>query len=537
MMKKYLTYTLILIALVGILGPTTKINADSTGTCNDVNIQVALKVHAPTVEQEQAWCASQNNGAGGLFTKNTLFPDTCSNLLNWTSTSCTENKGNLVSNTGQMCISLDNNGNNTPSGCDATVNVSGSSCTVSQSWASKTWGVMKHLSFFPNAAFDWVNNFDNSCGSSGGRLDKKTAGLSTCTFPNWSPASCQQNSGAYYPPGVTPGTVPPIDTSNYTLLAPLPDGNGGQLSTFNSADNNALGGYLNLMIKIFIGLCAVLAVVMIVVGGIEWMTTELPGEKADGKGKITGAIFGLLLALVAWTLLNTINPSLLKTDLSSIKNATVYVAIKSFNIPASGPQSRNGKAIKIDFNSQAYPAAVTAQTKTGVDPALVLAIFNQETSGGANTGACFPANANMTTADQTALASIVGQNQVATTHVSCSLSSGHGGAIGLTQFLPSTWITTRDSPAGKAAFGNSANQGHGTNGAPDPWNTQDALMMTAVYLQNKGATTDPASEQQAACSYFGSCSSSGVNYGDQVMAQVTSIKQQISTAKTNGTIK
>ncbi|HEY4494095.1 MAG TPA: hypothetical protein VJB95_01525, partial [Candidatus Paceibacterota bacterium] len=68
------------------------------------------------------------------------------------------------------------------------------------------------------------------------------------------------------------------------------------------------------MIKIIIGLSAVMAVVMIVLGGIEYMTSELVSSKENGKQRITNAIFGLVIALGAYALLNTINPDLLKTD-------------------------------------------------------------------------------------------------------------------------------------------------------------------------------------------------------------------------------
>lgn len=312
-----------------------------------------------------------------------------------------------------------------------------------------------------------------------------------------------------------PGCVLSSDGKTYTLTTFDPASQAGQ-------SNNKIGDYLNVMIRIFIGLCAVLAVVMIVIGGIQYMTSELISSKGEGKERILHAIFGLLLALGAWTLLNQINPDILRTDLNSLQSVTVDVPITTFNISSSGPQSRNGTAIKIDFDTQAYPAAATAQAKTGVDSALVLAIFNQETSNGGNTGACFPANANMTSADQTALASIVGAENVATTHVSCSLSSGHGGAIGLTQFMPSTWNQYSSTAA--------TYLGHN----PDPWNTNDALMMTAVYLQAKGGATDP---RQAACGYFGACSSGGVNYADQVVAKMISVQKQIADAKASGKIQ
>lgn len=131
--------------------------------------------------------------------------------------------------------------------------------------------------------------------------------------------------------------------SNYNLLAPLPcepgsnpgctpNENGGYtLKTYNPTENNNIGGYLNLMIRIFIGLCAVLAVVMIVLGGIEYMTSELISSKEAGKDRILHSIYGLLLALGAWTILNQINPDILKSDLETLTTQTVEVTLDQAN--------------------------------------------------------------------------------------------------------------------------------------------------------------------------------------------------------------
>jgi hypothetical protein len=127
-------------------------------------------------------------------------------------------------------------------------------------------------------------------------------------------------------------------TTPYNLLAPLPcpsgstnpgctsNGTNTTLTTFDPSDPAALANYLNLMIKIFIGICAVLAVVMIVLGGMEYMASELISSKEAGRDKITHAIFGLLLALGAWLLLNTINPDILSGN---------NVALNTNGIPAA----------------------------------------------------------------------------------------------------------------------------------------------------------------------------------------------------------
>src|SRR5258708_2626628 len=110
----------------------------------------------------------------------------------------------------------------------------------------------------------------------------------------------------------------------YKLLQPLPCvykdycgknyQNDTQFLTFNPGSKTAFGVYLNILIKLCIGIAAVLTMVMIMIGGIEYMTSELVSHKQEGRERITNAILGLLLALGAYTLLFTVNSDLLSTD-------------------------------------------------------------------------------------------------------------------------------------------------------------------------------------------------------------------------------
>ena len=297
------------------------------------------------------------------------------------------------------------------------------------------------------------------------------------------------------------------NSSGYNLLAPLPNPEGGELSNIDVSGDNALGQYLNIIIKLAIGLAAVLAVVMIVMGGIQYMTTELVSGKEDGKRRITNAVLGLLVALGAWLILYTINPNLLSTTLVIPKTQISYFEVSGAQVRTPG-----GPPIRVSFRAEAYPAASAASQATGVDPAFILAIFAQETNSGKNTGGCLPANANMYPEDMAALATIVGSGNVSNTNVSCASGGGRGGAIGLMQFRPTTWLATRDTPT------------------RDPWNINDALMVGAILLKQNGAINDP---RNAACKYYsGSPCTPGrtppnVFYGDEVMAKMASIRQQI----------
>jgi len=91
--------------------------------------------------------------------------------------------------------------------------------------------------------------------------------------------------------------------SGYVPLETLPSSPG--------VDTSTLGGYLANIYTIGIGLAGVLAVLMIVIGGIQYIGSGMsPSGKSDAKDRIRNAIMGLLLALLSWIILNTINPTL-----------------------------------------------------------------------------------------------------------------------------------------------------------------------------------------------------------------------------------
>lgn len=95
---------------------------------------------------------------------------------------------------------------------------------------------------------------------------------------------------------------PPAPTDVYTLLAPIGE--------FKTAPTN-IGDYFNTIFLIAIGLCGALAVIMIVIGGVQYMGDESIFAKTEAKSQIKNAILGLLIALASYVLLNTINPDLL----------------------------------------------------------------------------------------------------------------------------------------------------------------------------------------------------------------------------------
>lgn len=93
----------------------------------------------------------------------------------------------------------------------------------------------------------------------------------------------------------------------YKLLAPLPISETQTMTDQTTAEN-----YIPGIVTLLIGIASVLAVLRIIFAGIKYMSTDAFQGKSEAKGDIQNAIWGLALAMGAWLILNTINPSLTK---------------------------------------------------------------------------------------------------------------------------------------------------------------------------------------------------------------------------------
>jgi len=77
--------------------------------------------------------------------------------------------------------------------------------------------------------------------------------------------------------------------------------------------------YVNALYVLAISVAALLAVVQIIFGGVQWMLSDVVTDKSSAKKRIRGALLGLLIVLTAVVILNTINANL--TNLEFFKNA------------------------------------------------------------------------------------------------------------------------------------------------------------------------------------------------------------------------
>jgi hypothetical protein len=112
--------------------------------------------------------------------------------------------------------------------------------------------------------------------------------------------TCAQGSplGSSGSPGVTvPNNLP------YTPLEPIPGQAAGSNATFCSL--------LNTLFTVLIYLGGMLAVLFLVLGGITYMVSEVVDKRSMARDRIKGALLGLLLLLMSWIILNTVNPQLI----------------------------------------------------------------------------------------------------------------------------------------------------------------------------------------------------------------------------------
>lgn len=83
--------------------------------------------------------------------------------------------------------------------------------------------------------------------------------------------------------------------------------------------------YAKALFTTILVVAAVLAIIMFVWGGIEYAVSSVPGIKTEGLNRIWAALGGLLIALMSWLILNTINPELLNFNLDGIGRAGINI--------------------------------------------------------------------------------------------------------------------------------------------------------------------------------------------------------------------
>ncbi|MEI8103530.1 MAG: hypothetical protein WCG84_01340 [Candidatus Moraniibacteriota bacterium] len=139
-------------------------------------------------------------------------------------------------------------------------------------------------------------------------------------------------------------------------------------------------------------------------------------------------------------------------------------------------------------------AAKIASKATGVRAAFILGELTQESGLGRFTGGCLYKNTRVKPADKTAFKQIMDElgYDVNKKKISCSPGYGYGGAMGIAQFMPTTWLGYKSKIASMT--------GHNP---PDPWSVTDGVVGMAIKLAKAGATSKSGEKNAAKIYYCG----------------------------------
>ena len=100
------------------------------------------------------------------------------------------------------------------------------------------------------------------------------------------------------------------DPTQFVPITPAQDGGGSIINNlFGSAD---IGTMLNKAFLIALGVGATLAMVRLIYGGWLYMASDMWSNKQHAREVLQNAVFGLLLLLAIWIILNQINPQILQ---------------------------------------------------------------------------------------------------------------------------------------------------------------------------------------------------------------------------------
>lgn len=163
-----------------------------------------------------------------------------------------------------------------------------------------------------------------SAGYKLGKIERDASG--NITKINYADGSTGDAVGNYTPPSTQTQSTSQQNTTSpnpnafcaggsctYTPLEPLP----GMPSTFGGKNSNdSFASLAGGSIKLFIWLGAIVAVVMIILGALTYMFSDIVPNKKRAIDRIRGAMWGLLLLAASWLILNTINPQLTTFNLN-----------------------------------------------------------------------------------------------------------------------------------------------------------------------------------------------------------------------------
>ena len=104
----------------------------------------------------------------------------------------------------------------------------------------------------------------------------------------------------------------------YTAKEPIPGAQNPETSDFIE--------YLGQIYTFMIAISGILAIFMIAVGAFMYIVTSAgnAAKMADAKDMIYNAIYGLIIALIAWLVMFVVNPDLVRGNIDQVIELDIY---------------------------------------------------------------------------------------------------------------------------------------------------------------------------------------------------------------------
>ncbi len=117
-----------------------------------------------------------------------------------------------------------------------------------------------------------------------------------------------------------------------------------------------LANYLGLVYNFLISTVGILAAVMMMIGGFQYLTSGGdPGRAKAGKERISNALLGMVLALASYLILNTINPGLVTFKVPEIQTVKTQLSFLPWCNDLTASLHKMMKDIHYVYNSAATP--------------------------------------------------------------------------------------------------------------------------------------------------------------------------------------
>ena len=157
---------------------------------------------------------------------------------------------------------------------------------------------------------------------------------------------------------------------------------------------NWLGEYINGLYKFLLSIGGIFAVLMVMIGGIQYVISRGGGEATEAKKRIGNAITGLVLLFCVFIILYTVNPGMISFDALRIQNILpIELSFYKENFASCPDVANTVKACSVQTftNPGSWSTELVALinefgASKSIDPILLATHLQKETGGSATYG-------------------------------------------------------------------------------------------------------------------------------------------------------